>query len=203
MCTDWNRWHVCLIRLIGICPWIEVNSLETWVIFCQGWAAMLRCGPGGLSRKGSVLLTWFELNCPHSRKERETDVCISMSWCGKRKGRGWKRTQRKKKGFIRKWRSSRKKLIKIQRRVEGGQDCNLSLLISACYRVINRAFRWWCRQTPWKISTHGYTYLLYITPKLEHRGQSGSQRSFIWPMLPKITWKHFLFGMEVAAKQEA
>lgn len=50
--------------------------------------------------------------------------------------------------------------------------------------------------------THTYTSVC-ITPKLEHRGQSSSQRCFIWPMLPKITWKHFLFGMEVAAKQEA
>lgn len=60
---------------------------------------------------------------------------------GKEEAGDGKEHRGRKKGFIRKWRSSGKKLIKIQRRVEGGQDCNLSLLISACYRVINRAFR--------------------------------------------------------------
>lgn len=44
-------------------------------------------------------------------------------------------------GFIIKPGSSGKKLIKIKRRGEGVQLCNLSLLISACYRVISRAFR--------------------------------------------------------------
>lgn len=52
-----------------------------------------------------------------------------------------KEEERKGTGFIRKRRSSGKKLIKIKNRGEGVQLCNLFLLISACYRVISRSFR--------------------------------------------------------------